>query len=67
MFNCNIHGAVVAKDRAILNFVLDDGTDTMRVVMFSDQINQLIAEEDLKLRGFGANPEKFTINVGVLF
>ena len=48
MFNCVAHGAVVAKDRAILNFVLDDGTDTMRVVMFSDQINQLIAEEDLK-------------------
>jgi ssDNA-binding replication factor A large subunit len=48
VFNCNIHGAVVAKDRAILNFVLDDGTDAMRIVMFSDQVNQLIAEEDLK-------------------
>ena len=35
-------------DRAILNFVLDDGTESMRVVMFSDQIKQLIPEEDLK-------------------
>jgi len=31
-----------------LNFVLDDGTETMRVVMFSDSINTLIPEEDLK-------------------
>jgi len=46
---CAEHGAVAApKDRAILNFVLDDGTETMRVVMFSDQINSLIPEEDLK-------------------
>ncbi|MBU2576985.1 MAG: DUF2240 family protein [Nanoarchaeota archaeon] len=48
-FKCVEHGPVaVPKDRAILNFVLDDGTDTMRVVMFSDQIVLLIPEEDLK-------------------
>jgi len=48
-FKCAEHGPVVTpKDRAILNFVLDDGTETMRVVMFSDQINALIPEEDLK-------------------
>ena len=48
-FKCAEHGAVAApKDRAILNFVIDDGTETMRVVMFSDQINALIPEEDLK-------------------
>ena len=32
----------------ILNFVIDDGTENMRVVMFSDQIKALIPEEDLK-------------------
>jgi len=48
-FKCAEHGPVATpKDRAILNFVLDDGTETMRVVMFSDQINALIPEEDLK-------------------
>jgi len=47
-FNCSLHGLVLAKDRAILNFVIDDGTETMRVVMFSDQINSLILEENLK-------------------
>ena len=45
---CAEHGIVTPKERAILNFVLDDGTETMRVVMFSDQINLLIPEEDLK-------------------
>jgi len=48
-FKCAEHGAVASpKDRAIFNFVIDDGTETMRVVMFSDQINVLIPEEDLK-------------------
>jgi ssDNA-binding replication factor A large subunit len=51
-FSCNEHGKVQPKDRAILNFVLDDGTETVRIVMFSDQINILIPEEDLK------DPEK---------
>ena len=45
---CAEHGKVVPKERAILNFVLDDGSETMRVVMFSDQINDLIPEMDLK-------------------
>jgi ssDNA-binding replication factor A large subunit len=47
-YTCAEHGVVVPKERAILNFVLDDGTETMRIVMFSDQINALIPEEDLK-------------------
>ncbi len=47
-FVCGEHGKVAPKERAILNFVLDDGTETMRVVVFSDQINVLIPEMDLK-------------------
>jgi ssDNA-binding replication factor A large subunit len=48
LYKCAEHGPCTPKDRAILNFVLDDGTETMRVVMFSDQIGLLIPEEDLK-------------------
>jgi len=48
IFSCAEHGVVKPKKRAILNFVLDDGTESMRVVMFSDQIDVLISEEDLK-------------------
>jgi replication factor A1 len=47
-FRCMEHGIIKPKDKAILNFVIDDGTETMRVVMFSDQINLLVPEEDLK-------------------
>ena len=47
-FKCAEHGIVEAKDRAILNFVVDDGTESMRVVMFGEQINSLIPELDLK-------------------
>ena len=45
---CAEHGVVTHKDRAILNFVIDDGTEALRVVMFSNQIETLIPEEDLK-------------------
>ena len=51
---CAEHGVVKPKDKAILNFVLDDGTETMRVVMFSDQVNSLIPEDDLKDEGKAA-------------
>ena len=47
-FNCDEHGKVQPKDRAVLNFVLDDGSETIRVVLFSEQINKVIPEEDLK-------------------
>ena len=47
-FSCAEHGKVEEKERAILNFVLDDGKESMRVVMFSDQIKMLVPEEDLK-------------------
>lgn len=47
-FRCAEHGEVEKKDRAILNFVVDDGTENIRVVMFSDQIKTLIPEEDLR-------------------
>ena len=46
-FSCAEHGVVEKKDRAILNFVLDDGKESMRVVMFSDQIKAIVPEEDL--------------------
>jgi replication factor A1 len=45
---CKEHGKVVANERALLNFVLDDGTETIRVVLFSDQLSKLVEEGDLK-------------------
>ena len=48
VYKCAEHGVIVPGERAILSFVLDDGTETMRIAMFSDQIKLLIPEEDLK-------------------
>jgi replication factor A1 len=47
-FECAAHGKVQAKERAILNLVIDDGTESIRVVLFSEQINKIVKEEDLK-------------------
>jgi len=35
-FLCEQHGKVVPQRRALLNLVLDDGTETLRAVIFSD-------------------------------
>ncbi|MDP2947613.1 MAG: hypothetical protein Q8N88_05855 [Nanoarchaeota archaeon] len=47
-FTCAEHGSVEPKERTILNFVLDDGNENIRVVLFSEQISKLIPEGDLK-------------------
>ncbi len=47
-FICAEHGKVKPKERAILNLTIDDSTECMRTVLFSDAINTLISEEKLK-------------------
>ena len=43
---CANHGEVEGKKRALLNIVLDDGTETMRCVLFGEQINKLGLNDD---------------------
>src|SRR3989344_7747774 len=38
---CDTHGKISPEKRAILNMVIDDGTETMRSVFFSDSISKL--------------------------
>lgn len=52
---CQQHGKVVPERRALLNFVMDDGTDSIRAVMFSDNIGKLIEKNELE------NPEIFSL------
>jgi len=47
-FSCAEHGKVSPSERALLNFIIDDGTDSLRVVLFSDQLEKLISLEKLK-------------------
>ena len=44
---CEEHGKVVPEKRSLLNFVIDDGSDSMRAVVFSDHIEKLIGKEEL--------------------
>ena len=54
-FTCVEHKRVQPKERSLINFVLDDGTGTIRVVLFSEQVEKLIPEQDLK------NQEKLAV------
>ncbi len=40
-FNCEQHGKVVPERRALMNIVLDDGTETIRAVLFHEKLNGL--------------------------
>ena len=42
---CEAHGKVVSKRRAILTLILDDGTENIRALFFSDQITKLAGIE----------------------
>ncbi len=45
---CKIHGKVEGKKRALLNIVLDDGSETIRSVLFGEQINKLdLTDEEI--------------------
>jgi len=46
---CAEHGKVQAKQKALLNLVVDDGTDVLRSVLFSEQVEKLLSSDDLKV------------------
>ena len=52
---CLQHGKVVSEKRFLLSFVMDDGSDSIRAVMFSDNVEKLIEKNELE------NPEVFSI------
>jgi replication factor A1 len=52
-YKCGQHDKIVPKKRALLSLILDDGTSSIRAVLFTEQIEKLgLTEEDL-------DPEKF--------
>jgi replication factor A1 len=52
---CNEHGKIVPEKRALLNFVIDDGTNSIRAVVFSEQLEKIMNKEELE------TPELFSI------
>jgi len=43
---CKIHGKVAGIKRALLNIVIDDGTGTMRSVIFGEMVNKIGLSDD---------------------
>jgi len=52
---CQTHGKVIPEKRALLSFVLDDGTDSIRAVMFAENLEKLINLSELE------NQEAFSL------
>jgi len=52
---CQEHGKIIPEKRALLNFVIDDGTESMRTIIFSDQLEKIMTKQDLQ------TPELFAI------
>ncbi len=45
---CQEHGKVAGERRALLNLVLDDGTENIRAVLFSEQIAKIMDKKELE-------------------
>lgn len=56
---CGTHGAVVPKTSFVLNTVLDDGTDDMRIVFFGEQAENLLEKTHEEVLRFKTDPIRF--------
>ncbi len=57
---CATHGKVSPEKRALLNFVIDDGTESIRAVMFSDQLEKIMTMSELdNSELFGVKKKEF--------
>lgn len=45
---CQEHGRVTGERRALLSLVLDDGSETIRAVLFSEQIGKVMGKDELE-------------------
>jgi replication factor A1 len=52
---CVQHGKVACEKRSLLSLVIDDGSDSIRAVMFSDQLEKIMTKEEIE------SPELFSI------
>lgn len=52
---CMQHGKISPEKRALMTIVIDDGTDSVRAVIFSDQLQKIMNQNELE------DPELFSI------
>lgn len=56
---CNEHGLVKGKSSPVLNIILDDGSDNIRIVAFREQVEQVLKLDENSILDFKIHPEKF--------
>ncbi len=56
---CPVHGKVNPKQAYVLNVIGDDGTGTIRLVFFKDQVLKLLHKKDEDLIVYKETPEEF--------
>jgi len=49
-FSCQQHGVVMPKERALFNFVLDDGKENIRAIAFSEAIQKMFNLEEAEIK-----------------
>jgi len=58
-FVCEEHGAIKPDYSYVANVVLDDGTDSIRAVMFRQQMQELFNKDDTELQTLRNSAEKY--------
>jgi len=58
-FVCLKHGTIVPGWSYVLNLFLDDGTSTMRIVFFREQVEKLLNKTKEEILSYKDNPEQF--------
>ena len=58
-FSCNEHGAVQPSLSYVMNLILDDGTGTIRSVLWKNQTNHLLAKQEQDMSLYKENPSTF--------
>ncbi|MBI3036201.1 hypothetical protein HYY73_00370 [Candidatus Woesearchaeota archaeon] len=59
-FVCNDHGATAKPSYSyVLNTVIDDGTETMRLVLFRRMVERLLSKNEQEMLAYRSQPDSF--------
>ena len=58
-YRCDQHGEVTPAYSYVLNAILDDGTDTIRLVLFRERVSEFFGIQDEEFQGFRERPDDF--------
>ena len=58
-FNCGAHGKVSPSFSYVMNAVIDDGTETMRLVLFRRMVERLLNKTEQEVLSYRSQPDAF--------